>query len=66
MNNSRISRGLMLEVPYAEKDEAKHLGAKWDPDMRKWFVPQGQDSAPFRKWMEKARDVHFSSPSEDA
>lgn len=65
MNNSRISRGLMLEVPYAEKDEAKHLGAKWDPDMRKWFVPKGCDMKLFYKWIDKEKDVHFITPSEN-
>ena len=47
-----IRRGIVLNVPYAEKDDAKALGAKWDPDMRKWFVPAGQDCRPFKKWFE--------------
>ncbi|WP_329329067.1 AAA domain-containing protein [Streptomyces luteogriseus] len=30
---------LYLEVPYADKDEAKkRLGARWDPRRRKWYV----------------------------
>ncbi|MGC4997207.1 AAA domain-containing protein [Streptomyces sp. DT195] len=30
---------LYLEVSYADKDEAKkQLGARWDPDRRKWYV----------------------------
>ncbi|MFE2022475.1 AAA domain-containing protein [Streptomyces sp. NPDC059499] len=30
---------LYLEVPYAEKDEAKNLlDARWDPKVRKWYV----------------------------
>ncbi|WP_221492083.1 DUF5710 domain-containing protein [Streptomyces griseoloalbus] len=30
---------LYLEVPYADKDEAKkQLGARWDPGRRKWYV----------------------------
>ncbi len=44
-------RGTILDVPFAEKEEAKQLGAQWDPDLRKWFVPQGDDVAPFEKWL---------------
>lgn len=66
MNNSGISRGLILEVPYAEKNAAKSLGARWDPEMKKWFVPKGHDTKPFRKWIQKAEAVPFTSPSEDA
>ncbi|MET4921837.1 DUF5710 domain-containing protein [Streptomyces sp. PSRA5] len=30
---------LYLNVPFAEKDEAKRLlGARWDKDRRKWYV----------------------------
>ncbi|MEE0732772.1 MAG: DUF5710 domain-containing protein [Acutalibacteraceae bacterium] len=29
---------LYLEVPYSEKDEAKKLGARWNPKVKKWFV----------------------------
>ncbi len=39
-----------LDVPFAEKDEAKKLGARWDPAQKTWYVPEGQDSAPFQKW----------------
>ena len=27
-----------LDVPYSRKDDAKALGAKWDPVKRKWFI----------------------------
>lgn len=29
----------ILHVPFAEKEEAKALGAWWSPDMRTWYVP---------------------------
>ena len=51
MTTERINRGMILEVPFEEKDEAKRIGAKWDPDLRKWFVPNGIDSKPFSKWI---------------
>ncbi|RZT75509.1 hypothetical protein EV383_6250 [Pseudonocardia sediminis] len=28
-----------LDVPFAEKDEAKALGARWDPSARRWYAP---------------------------
>lgn len=29
---------LYLNVPYSEKDEAKKLGAKWNPEKKKIFL----------------------------
>ena len=31
---------LWLDVPYGEKDAAKSAGARWDPDIRRWYAPQ--------------------------
>lgn len=28
---------LILDVPYNEKDEAKSLGSKWNPELKKWY-----------------------------
>ena len=47
MSDSRI---ILLEVPFAEKDVAKQLGARWNPVLRKWYVPEGLDPAPFAAW----------------
>ena len=27
-----------LQVPFAEKDEAKKLGARWEPERKQWWV----------------------------
>lgn len=27
-----------LKVPYADKDEAKSLGCRWDPEVKKWWT----------------------------
>lgn len=40
-----------LNVPYAEKDEARALGARWNPTRKKWYVPDGVDAAPFARWL---------------
>lgn len=41
----------ILKVPFAEKDEAKQLGARWDAAKKKWYVPLGTDLAPFSRWL---------------
>ena len=33
---------VFLDVPYEEKDEAKRLGARWNPGEREWYVPAGK------------------------
>lgn len=40
-----------LNVPYAEKDEAKALGARWNPQRKTWFIEDKEDLTPFLKWI---------------
>jgi hypothetical protein len=46
-------KGLMIDVPFSEKDEAKALGARWNPEAKKWFVPDGVAQDKFTKWIKK-------------
>ncbi|MDD5462740.1 MAG: DUF5710 domain-containing protein [Methylococcales bacterium] len=39
-----------LNVPFAQKDEARALGARWDAANKKWFVPADKDITLFAKW----------------
>lgn len=39
-----------LKVPFAEKDEAKRLGAKWDPARKVWYIENKADISPFARW----------------
>ncbi|WP_341678862.1 DUF5710 domain-containing protein [Niveibacterium sp. SC-1] len=41
---------LNLKVPFAEKDEAKKLGARWDAGRKVWYVEGKEDLAPFARW----------------
>ena len=41
---------ISLKVPFNEKDQAKALGARWNAEMKLWYVPQGVEAAPFEKW----------------
>lgn len=40
---------IYISVPYAEKDEAKSLGAKWDKDNRSWYFEGNPQH--FEKWI---------------
>ena len=41
----------ILNVPFSEKDEAKLLSARWNPNIKKWYVPIGVNLSLFEKWM---------------
>ena len=54
-----------LYVPFAEKDQAKTLGAKWDHHSKRWFIPSNRDPAPFQKWRyPENRDTRPGDPSQ--
>lgn len=40
-----------LHVPFAEKDQAKALGARWKRMQRIWVAPAGSDLYQFKKWL---------------
>ena len=40
-----------LNVPFADKDRAKALGAQWHADQKLWVVPAGRDLTPFATWL---------------
>jgi len=44
-----------LNVPYAEKEAAKALGARWDPAKKKWYAPADLDKMLFEKWLVDTR-----------
>lgn len=47
-----------LDVPFSEKDEAKALGARWNPEIRSWTIQDDQDPGPFARWLPKAPDFN--------
>lgn len=55
-----------LRVPFAEKNEAKNLGAKWDPDERAWYVPAPLDTTLFARWMESSEGPGAFAPPANA
>lgn len=46
-----------INVPYAEKDQAKVLGARWDPDVRRWYYTENQDALLFSNWFHESKPV---------
>lgn len=46
----------LLDVPFVEKEVAKSLGARWNPQEKKWYVPDELegDLALFSKWLPMA------------
>ncbi|MDR1083351.1 MAG: DUF5710 domain-containing protein [Deltaproteobacteria bacterium] len=45
--------GTILKVPFEEKEAARELGAKWDPDSKVWYVPEGLETDKFERWAVK-------------
>jgi hypothetical protein len=52
---------MFLDVPFAEKDRVKRLGAKWDGAMRKWYIPHGVDVHLFSRWYPEALQLPMRS-----
>lgn len=46
------SKRRYLAVPYAEKNQARELGARWDKSAKAWWIGASVDPAPFAKWIE--------------
>lgn len=40
-----------LQVPFAEKEAAKSLGARFDMSRKQWYCPDGIDLMTFKRWL---------------
>lgn len=54
-----------LNVPYAQKDAAKSLGARFDGSAKRWYVEDGRDLALFSQWLPSAAQAPSLPPSTD-
>lgn len=52
-----------LTVPFAQKDKAKALGARWDTVQRQWYVPAGLELALFQAWLPAGQAAIVSGAS---
>ncbi len=62
-NNNTLKIRQYLIVPYAEKDEAKQLGAIWDNKTKAWFIPEERETLPFEKWIPKREQAIYIEPN---
>lgn len=42
---------VILDCPFEQRHQAKALGARWDPAIKKWYVMDPPDLAPFAPWL---------------
>jgi hypothetical protein len=59
MTNSKI----YLNVPYAQKDAVKALGARWDAVNKKWYISSDLESSLFIKWQVASMPLDVSLAS---
>jgi len=57
-----------LVTPFAEKDAAKALGARWDGTKKLWYITDVADLAPFMRWIPNldAASEPFGAPAKSA
>ncbi len=41
---------LLLNVPFNEKEEVKKMGAKWNNEIKKWYVTDKNEYYKFQRW----------------
>ena len=44
------NKKIYIDVPYAEKNQAKSLGAKWDRGAKSWYIESNTDLVRFEQW----------------
>ncbi len=49
--DNRVSMRINLVTPFAEKDAAKALGARWDSAKKQWYIVDVADLTPFMRWI---------------
>ena len=53
-----------LFVPPEEKSEVQALGARWDADLKRWYIDSTEASARFSRWLPEAEhDEEFTITS---
>jgi putative DNA primase/helicase len=50
MSQELAGKRTYLSVPYAERQEAKRFGARWDRNARSWYIAAGTPLAPVERW----------------
>lgn len=50
-----------LEVPYDDRNLAKSLGARWNPQRKVWYIDDQRDLAPFQQWLPQPTRINHRS-----
>ncbi len=50
-----------LIVPYAEKDQAKKAGARWDTKAKSWYIHELSDMTEIRQWLPENQSTEQNS-----
>ena len=58
--NTRID----LKVPYAEKDQAKVHGARWDRENQTWYASPGTDLENLKRWLPRGVLTESTEPNQ--
>ncbi len=48
---------IFLEVSFKDKDRVKNLGAKWDKDLKKWYITEEHSLNDFREFFPEDFDI---------
>lgn len=48
-----------LNVPFEDKDEVKKRGARWDPDVKRWYVGDYVPAEDFKSWIGQPKGTQF-------
>ena len=54
-----------INVPFAEKDEAKALGARWDNDARSWYYIDSLQKDKFKRWINETSFFTYNDLSDE-
>lgn len=46
-----------LNCPFAEKEDAKLLGARWDVARKVWYIVDVEDLTPYMRWIRPERET---------
>lgn len=65
-----------VDVKYEEREDVRALGAMWDKDAKRWFIPKGTKKKPFDQYLPQQkehpsgkaspREVAYQNQSRDA
>lgn len=59
------AKRVYLTVPFAEKDQAKAAGARWDRRAKSWYAPDGADLAALDRWRAPQDAAPVFKPEEE-